>query len=111
MLIVADRDHTERSCFVCIVFTYSDNFTIMGTDGILSIDNVMAPFKADVCKTLAGKPKFFIFQVQQKLIFMNMRNCVLFLILNTPTFSFIQMYNKFHEISRLHEKNRLRIGL
>lgn len=58
-ITVARRDHTGSSCFVCILLTYSRDRAIYATDDLLSIDDLMAPFKG----RLVGKPKFFIFQV------------------------------------------------
>ena len=35
-----------------------------GTDGIINLDVLIAPFKGDKCRSLVGKPKLFFIQVK-----------------------------------------------
>lgn len=37
---------------------------VYGTDGIIQVDTLTAPFKGDKCRELAGKPKLFFIQVR-----------------------------------------------
>jgi len=49
-------------CFLLLVLSYGEFGLLEGVDTTLSADALIKPFKGDTCKTLAGKPKIFIFQ-------------------------------------------------
>ncbi|XP_059175774.1 caspase-3-like isoform X2 [Physella acuta] len=59
---VAAQDHTDNSCFVCIILTHGDEGYVFGTDREVLFDDLVAPFKGNKCKSLASKPKIFLVQ-------------------------------------------------
>ncbi|XP_066535526.1 caspase-6-like [Hoplias malabaricus] len=60
---VAEEDHTDADCFVCVVLSHGDEGNkIFATDEEVNIKEITHLFKEDKCKSLAGKPKIFIFQ-------------------------------------------------
>ena len=56
------EDHTDADCFGAAFLSHGDEGVIFGVDGVISIDALLAPIKK--CKSLAGKPKLFFFQVR-----------------------------------------------
>jgi len=68
LLVVASReDHSNRDCFAVAVLSHGDDKGILyGTDSTIAIENLIQPIK--MCRSLAGKPKIFIFQVGAVLI-------------------------------------------
>jgi len=59
--VVAKEDHSNRDCLMVAVLSHGDDGVLFGIDKIISIENLVAPIKG--CKSLAGKPKIFLFQV------------------------------------------------
>lgn len=59
---IADEDHSDADCFVCVILTHGDAEGLHGTTGRLKETDIMDCFNADKCPTLAFKPKIFIFQ-------------------------------------------------
>lgn len=67
MCAAARADHTNADCFVCCVLSHGDEGVIYGRDGTLKVDDLIAPFKPNaLAQTLAGKPKVFFIQVQER---------------------------------------------
>ncbi|XP_067121909.1 caspase-like [Centruroides vittatus] len=62
---VGKEDHSDCDCFVCCILTHGDQNVLFGRDGRFATDNIYAPFKGDVCTSLAGKPKLFFIQACQ----------------------------------------------
>eukprot|EP00918_Siedleckia_nematoides_P029633 GHVU01063859.1.p1 GENE.GHVU01063859.1~~GHVU01063859.1.p1 ORF type:complete len:283 (+),score=41.73 GHVU01063859.1:123-971(+) len=58
----AQADHRDSDCFVAAMMSHGDEGIIYGTDSIIQIDTLVAPFKGDRCHSLAGKPKLFFIQ-------------------------------------------------
>ncbi|XP_055346874.1 caspase-3-like [Paramacrobiotus metropolitanus] len=58
----ATQDHTNSDCFAAAVLSHGDDGIVFGTDGKLSVERLVAPFKGNKSTSLAGKPKIFIFQ-------------------------------------------------
>ncbi|XP_070384461.1 caspase-1-like isoform X2 [Dermacentor albipictus] len=56
------QDYTDDDCFVCCILTHGDRDVLYATDGKFPVDNVMDPFRGDVCPSLLGKPKLFFIQ-------------------------------------------------
>ena len=61
---MAGEDHSQCDCFGLAVLTHGDTNVLFGTDTLINIDNLIAPIKKS--DTLAGKPKIFLFQVNQR---------------------------------------------
>ncbi|CAK8671577.1 unnamed protein product [Clavelina lepadiformis] len=59
---MAAKDHTGSDCFVCAILSHGDDGCVYGTDGIIKIRKLVDMFRGDICPSLAGKPKIFIFQ-------------------------------------------------
>lgn len=59
---MANRDHSQSDCFACVLLSHGEEGQIYATDGLVRIDDLLAPFKGDVCASLAGKPKLFFIQ-------------------------------------------------
>ncbi|KAL9971092.1 hypothetical protein ACROYT_G023579 [Oculina patagonica] len=60
----ASKDHTDYNAFAMIVMTHGGSGdTICGVNGkTISVNALMAEFKAACCPSLGNKPKIFIFQ-------------------------------------------------
>ncbi|KAI8797529.1 caspase-3 [Biomphalaria glabrata] len=59
---VALLDHSENSCFVCVILTHGEEGYVFGTDDKVQVEQMVAPFKGHKCLSLAGKPKIFLIQ-------------------------------------------------
>lgn len=59
---IANKNHSEFDCFACVLLSHGEEGQIFATDGLVRIDDLLAPFKGDVCGSLAGKPKLFFIQ-------------------------------------------------
>ncbi|XP_029115116.1 caspase-3-like [Scleropages formosus] len=60
---VSREDHSERSCFVCVVLSHGDEGHILGTDGkAVPVGKLSATLTARRCPSLWGKPKLFFVQ-------------------------------------------------
>jgi caspase 7 len=58
---IADRDHSNSDCFLCVVMSHGIDDKIMACDSEeISFDEIMAPVKS--CPSLENKPKLFFFQ-------------------------------------------------
>ncbi|KAL5110609.1 Caspase-3 [Taenia crassiceps] len=56
-------NHTDADCFACVILTHGDDGgSIYGTDGPISLDQLIHPFRGNTCPSLAGKPKMFFIQ-------------------------------------------------
>lgn len=57
---MAETDHTNYDCFVCFICSHGDGEAFLTKDdGRITIQEILTPFKAGNCKSLAGKPKIF----------------------------------------------------
>ncbi|KAF5896512.1 caspase-7 [Clarias magur] len=59
---VSEEDHTDNSCFACILLSHGEEGMIYGTDMPMPIKNLTSLFRGDRCKSLVGKPKLFFIQ-------------------------------------------------
>ncbi|CAL1542391.1 unnamed protein product [Lymnaea stagnalis] len=59
---VSRLDHSESSCFVCVVLTHGERDFVYGIDEELPLSELFEPFTDDRCKTLVGKPRLFFIQ-------------------------------------------------
>uniref|UniRef100_A0A8C1DJC5 Caspase 7, apoptosis-related cysteine peptidase n=1 Tax=Cyprinus carpio carpio TaxID=630221 RepID=A0A8C1DJC5_CYPCA len=59
---VSEEDHSDRSCFACILLSHGEEGMIYGTDGAMPIKSMTSFFRGDMCKSLLGKPKLFFIQ-------------------------------------------------
>ncbi|XP_016360258.1 caspase-7 isoform X1 [Sinocyclocheilus anshuiensis] len=59
---VSEEDHSDSSCFACILLSHGEEGMIYGTDGAMPIKSMTSFFKGDMCKSLVGKPKLFFIQ-------------------------------------------------
>ena len=62
LISVAQQDHSDADCFVCIILSHGRQGYVYGTDGLVMIESLTKHFKGDVCESLAGKPKLFFLQ-------------------------------------------------
>ncbi|MGH0127380.1 UNVERIFIED_CONTAM: hypothetical protein FKN15_077532 [Acipenser sinensis] len=58
----SEEDHSDSSCFVCILLSHGEEGMIYGTDGAVPIKTMTSLFRGDMCKSLVGKPKLFFIQ-------------------------------------------------
>jgi len=63
-------DYSEQDCFVCCILSTGDYGIIYGTDEPVQTEQFLEFFKGDTCRTLAGKPKIFIFQACNHIMYM-----------------------------------------
>ncbi|XP_042556614.1 caspase-3 isoform X1 [Dipodomys spectabilis] len=59
---VSKEDHSKRSSFICVILSHGEEGIIFGTNGPVELKKLTSFFRGDYCRTLAGKPKLFIFQ-------------------------------------------------
>ncbi|XP_047675081.1 caspase-7-like isoform X2 [Tachysurus fulvidraco] len=59
---VSEEDHTDSSCFACILLSHGEEGIIYGTDGAMPIKDITFLFRGDMCRSLVGKPKLFFIQ-------------------------------------------------
>ncbi|VDM17147.1 unnamed protein product [Hydatigera taeniaeformis] len=63
----SSANHADADCFACVILTHGDDAgSIYGTDGPISLDQLIHPFRGNTCPSLAGKPKMFFIQVCSK---------------------------------------------
>lgn len=60
MIKAGSDNHSDCDCFGVAVLSHGDNSVLYGIDNIVNVDSFIQPIKD--CRTLAGKPKIFIFQ-------------------------------------------------
>ncbi|XP_077358473.1 caspase-7 isoform X2 [Festucalex cinctus] len=60
----SEEDHSDSSCFACILLSHGEEGMIYGTDGAMPIKTMTSLFRGDMCKSLVGKPKLFFIQVR-----------------------------------------------
>ncbi|XP_071455611.1 caspase-1-like isoform X2 [Hetaerina americana] len=59
----AGMDHSHSDCFVVAVLTHGEHHGYLHSkDCMYSVEKLWTPFAADLCPTLAGKPKLFFIQ-------------------------------------------------
>ena len=63
----ANDDYSNLHCFACALLSRVEKGEIWGTDGSMSINEIISLFRT---KKLAGKPKVFFIQACQKLKYM-----------------------------------------
>ncbi|KAG9338350.1 hypothetical protein JZ751_025907 [Albula glossodonta] len=61
----SEQDHSDSSCFACILLSHGEEGMIYGTDGAMPIKSITSLFRGDMCKSLVGKPKLFFIQHHQ----------------------------------------------
>lgn len=60
------QDHSNYDCFVCCILTHGATGHVYGSNGkLVRIDILTSFYRAQVCPTLAGKPKLFFIQACQ----------------------------------------------
>lgn len=64
----SEEDHSDSSCFACILLSHGEEGMIYGTDGAMPIKTMTSLFRGDMCKSLVGKPKLFFIQVSYSFI-------------------------------------------
>uniref|UniRef100_A0A3Q3MHJ2 Caspase-6 n=1 Tax=Labrus bergylta TaxID=56723 RepID=A0A3Q3MHJ2_9LABR len=62
----AEADHSDVDCFLLVFLSHGENDHVYTYDGKISIQDITSLFKGDRCRSLVGKPKIFILQVQLK---------------------------------------------
>ena len=66
-LVASSYNHSDSDCFACAFLTHGDQINneniVFANDAYIYNKDIFAFFKGDKCSSLAGKPKFFIFQV------------------------------------------------
>lgn len=64
----AHEDYSSKSCCACAILSHGEEGIIYGTDDFVKIKDITKLFRS---RTLAGKPKFFLFQACQGSEYMN----------------------------------------
>ncbi|XP_013408945.1 caspase-3-like [Lingula anatina] len=62
MAEVGRRNHSQNDCVALVILSHGEEGKVYGTDGIIEVDQLLAPLKGDRCLTLAGKPKLIFIQ-------------------------------------------------
>ncbi|XP_020291473.1 caspase-1-like isoform X2 [Pseudomyrmex gracilis] len=58
----AAEDHSDADCLMVVAMSHGESGLLHSTDSLYPVDMLWAPFTADQCSTLAGKPKLFFIQ-------------------------------------------------
>ncbi|PWA21617.1 hypothetical protein CCH79_00003038 [Gambusia affinis] len=58
----SEEDHSDSSCFACILLSHGEEGMIYGTDAAMPIKTITSLFRGDRCESLVGKPKLFFIQ-------------------------------------------------
>ncbi|KAL4618186.1 caspase-6-like [Arapaima gigas] len=58
----SETSHEDADCFLCVFLSHGEKDHIYAKDDKIPIQDIMAFFKGDKCKSLVGKPKIFIIQ-------------------------------------------------
>ena len=75
---VRNENHDDADGLCVVVLSHGDENNVCAKDGPYEIKKLWEPFTADRCPSLAGKPKWFIFQVSFRDIFINISSVVEF---------------------------------
>ncbi|XP_051955764.1 caspase-3-like [Xyrauchen texanus] len=60
---VSKDNHTDMSCFVCVLMSHGAEGTILGSDqNLVPIKTLTSTLTSDLCPSLQGKPKLFFLQ-------------------------------------------------
>lgn len=60
---VSKENHTDMSCFVCVLMSHGEEGTILGSDQrSIPVKTLTMTMTSDLCPTLQGKPKLFFLQ-------------------------------------------------
>lgn len=63
MFKIAKQDHSEYGAFVCFLMAHGNSDAIYGSDGVhQDLKDLVRPFHANTCPSLAHKPKIFFIQ-------------------------------------------------
>ncbi|KAG8592107.1 hypothetical protein GDO81_000408 [Engystomops pustulosus] len=62
LLEVATEDHSQRSCFACVILSHGNEHGIFARDKIFTLKWLVTFFSNSYCGSLAGKPKLFFIQ-------------------------------------------------
>ena len=60
---VRKENHSDADCLCIAVLSHGGEGIVEAKDRTYEIKSLWEPFTADRCQSLAGKPKWFIFQV------------------------------------------------
>lgn len=61
---VSKENHTDNSCFVCVLMSHGEEGTILGSDERwLAVKTLTSLMTSDLCPSLQDKPKLFFLQV------------------------------------------------
>ncbi|XP_065642909.1 caspase-3-like [Hydra vulgaris] len=66
--VAANEDYSQMSCCACAILTHGEEGIVYGTDAFVKIKDITKLFRS---RTLAGKPKLFLFQACQGSEYMN----------------------------------------
>ncbi|KAK6165027.1 hypothetical protein SNE40_023738 [Patella caerulea] len=47
---------------MCVILSHGEGGMVFGTDSLIKIKELLAPFKGDHCRSLTGKPKIFFIE-------------------------------------------------
>ncbi|XP_062373971.1 caspase 20, apoptosis-related cysteine peptidase [Sardina pilchardus] len=62
----------DGDCFVCCVMSHGETNGVFGCDsGVMTVEEMITPFKGNNCPRLAGKPKLFFIQACRGRLFQN----------------------------------------
>jgi len=61
--VVRKEDHSDSDCLMIVVLSHGEKHKIYCADSDYKPEMLWDSFTADVCPTLAGKPKIFLIQV------------------------------------------------
>lgn len=63
----ANANHADADCFVCVFLSHGENGHVYAHDDKIEVQDMTSLFRGDKCRSLVGKPKIFILQVNKKL--------------------------------------------
>lgn len=62
---ISSSDHSENDCILIAVLSHGDGDRVWARDSSYELESIYSFFAADICPSLAGKPKLFVVQACQ----------------------------------------------
>jgi len=62
----AAEDHEDADCLIVVAMSHGESGLLYSHDSLYPVDALWAPFTADRCASLTGKPKLFFIQVRRR---------------------------------------------
>uniref|UniRef100_A0A1A7XCV5 Caspase 7, apoptosis-related cysteine peptidase n=1 Tax=Iconisemion striatum TaxID=60296 RepID=A0A1A7XCV5_9TELE len=103
----SEEDHSNSSCFACILLSHGEEGMIYGTDGAMPIKTMTSLFRGDMCRSLVGKPKLFFIQALCNVLNEFGKKLELMQILTRVNYMVANTFESWSEDPRFTEKKQI----